>query len=635
MPSCSKKYDINKFVYDNDKIVFLLTLVLAIIITTLVPTYSFANTEETVKVQLYKFYDESLSMGNNSIVPEGTLIKEGDKHFLIINMIPLETRDFVGYLGSMKVKGNPVEVLEEYYEVYDDFNDPNKGTDPLLKGKLYPKKLIFPVEFGEEYIDVSVYVPVMAMLGVGEQEARLKVEWPEQTSFTKTEIVKTEHSEPTENSINVAKRADGMVKPETIGEAINIENGMYRIPINLWHNNEDRPSMGDGALSDEAELLIDDNGVTLFLGSDKMTVMDITASLISVYYVGEDENFHRGINYDFSLQIPGEEDPRAKVVSIPIGGKSEFVSIMLDPKVEPMGDDPIKARLKLDWGKIKPITLEESKLINAKTQGAKLPEFNIEQIHTKVDKGITLIAPKGTYDREFWFYSNKIIGEEQRKLVEQYGALSKVTAYRLEALGKLDFIPKDRVQNINGLREKLETKGVVQIKIPLGDMSKDAKLYNVEKNLAVDYSIEDGQMVFSTDSLGVFAIVEKSSTAVATTATTNSPPVKPPLQLGTKPPVLKVTPPQAQTPVQSPTTSLTNGTTNPVATNTLTSSAPTIDDQLKVVNEKRESATVEKESKVFLVLIPIVVGLIAVIMVLLWRNIDKKMEEYRAYDNYA
>lgn len=88
-----------------------------------------------------------------------------------------------------------MEVLEEYENVYDDFNkEGSQYTDSNVAGKWYPKKISIPVDvqidangnitgIPDEYDDTSVlvqvYVPVMESLGEGQgtKFARFSPDW--------------------------------------------------------------------------------------------------------------------------------------------------------------------------------------------------------------------------------------------------------------------------------------------------------------------------------------------------------------------------------------------------------------------------------------------------------------------------
>ena len=84
-------------------------------------------------------------------------------------------------------------VLEEYTDIYDNFNNPDSDfVDPEVEGKWYPKKISIPIDFEnqEDDILVQVYVPVMEsiMEGGGTKFAVLDIDW-DSLSRTEQEIL--------------------------------------------------------------------------------------------------------------------------------------------------------------------------------------------------------------------------------------------------------------------------------------------------------------------------------------------------------------------------------------------------------------------------------------------------------------
>lgn len=92
-----------------------------------------------------------------------------------------------GYLtyGEDDVPTNSEEVFasttEYYYIGYDQYNDPEFGTDSYMTGledSRYPEQVTIPVDYNDEEIWVRVYVPVMEAIGSGGlQYARLQLDW--------------------------------------------------------------------------------------------------------------------------------------------------------------------------------------------------------------------------------------------------------------------------------------------------------------------------------------------------------------------------------------------------------------------------------------------------------------------------
>lgn len=69
--------------------------------------------------------------------------------------------------------------VESYYDKYDSYNDPKKGTDANVKGQKYPHYITIPVELNQGLVWTKIYVPVMESIsaGGGSQYAKLYLDW--------------------------------------------------------------------------------------------------------------------------------------------------------------------------------------------------------------------------------------------------------------------------------------------------------------------------------------------------------------------------------------------------------------------------------------------------------------------------
>ncbi len=155
---------------------------------------------------------EKLSMADGALKytektdADGNTIKEKDPLYLVVkdgkasirmNFVSL-TSDlngtaFTGYLGELKYYPDYDDATKEpgkdekladatvetSYEGYDEYNDPDFGSDSHMKGKAYPEIVSIPVELENNEIWVQVYVPVMEGItaGSGTQNARLRLDW--------------------------------------------------------------------------------------------------------------------------------------------------------------------------------------------------------------------------------------------------------------------------------------------------------------------------------------------------------------------------------------------------------------------------------------------------------------------------
>ena len=176
-----------------------------------------AQSKYKINISLMQFDNDEYSMGNGSMKSPATLVTDinGNSH-IEIEMQSMTYLGMDGYLGKLRrvtkilaenkyhypteIETEDAEVLEEFVDVYDMFNDPSsENADSSVVGKWYPKVLSMPVNTSEEEILVQVYVPVMEsiMEGGGTKFARLVLDY---SSLEKIEEPIEESSEPSEKS---------------------------------------------------------------------------------------------------------------------------------------------------------------------------------------------------------------------------------------------------------------------------------------------------------------------------------------------------------------------------------------------------------------------------------------------------
>lgn len=205
--------------------------------------------------RLWHATSDQVSMGNSALVKPFQLIKQGDSLTLRIECQTLTTKlgktDFTGYLAKMwyfpdytdedttpfLMEGNqePVTVADEngveefsagdenendsaqaavqedqvavqalnsegvevgvesWYDTYDSYNDPKKGTDANVKGSKYPHYITMPVSLNQGVVWVQLYVPVMESIsaGSGLQYAKLYLDWSTLTQISGTDSDKS------------------------------------------------------------------------------------------------------------------------------------------------------------------------------------------------------------------------------------------------------------------------------------------------------------------------------------------------------------------------------------------------------------------------------------------------------------
>lgn len=296
-------------------------------------------------------------------------------------------------------------------------------------------------------------------------------------------------------------------------EEINLEDGYYKIPIKLWHAMEEKPSMGNKALKQVAEIEVKNKEGNLYIGSDKMTYMNITASLINIYFQKEDGYYHKAQPGSFELEVPKEKAKRPQVFMTSLVNMDEMTKVYVDPKVEPMGDEPIRARIKLDFNNIEKIDLKDAELINKFNNGAKKEEFDKNQGGEVENKGLIVSYDPGCFEKDFSFYGNKLSGDRADKIAKQFNPLDQVNVFNIDFLGELDLI-KGNEQSIQATREKIIPQKEFTLKLPLLKFKKEDNLslyyFDEDKKEKLDFTFDGDYVSFKTKKTGDYVLVKSS-----------------------------------------------------------------------------------------------------------------------------
>lgn len=455
-----------------------------------------------VKLSLMKRYDEEKSMGDGAFVPTGFITVSGGKAKLRIKMIPLTAFNFRGYLSELLVKDQPVNVLSRYDE-YDVYNNPTNGKDAKFKGVKYPKEMEFDLEWGEKDIFVQVYVPVMGELASGDQKARLRIDWPSNPESAKVSSINFDSTSVDDTAGNTNDTASNAYQskdtrnlpPLEKGENISLEPGIYKLDVSLYHEREDKASMGNNAMVHDAELISKDGKYTFLLGSTTMEVSNIIASLVSLQIRDDNAYYHFAEPHAFDLSIPGEQDKRPEVFSFDLVRKDPMIYVKVDPKVKPMGEVPVGARLKIDWLGIKKIEESESVLYKKMKNGTPRKKFDPkEKIHKILPEGFELVAQPGAFKENIVFKVNPVTGGASfQKVTQKFGRGTAMKIYEF------------KIENDYGIPTKPSKSITIKAKLPSNIVK--SKVYRLTDMAEMNTSVSGEYTSFTTDTYGEFAFV--------------------------------------------------------------------------------------------------------------------------------
>lgn len=447
--------------------------------------------------------------------------------------------------------------------------------------------------------------------------------------------------------------ADNESTPEK--KEIDLEDGCYEIPIKLWHAIEEKPSMGNKALIQRAEIEVNNKEANLYIGSDKMEYMSITASLVNIYFQKEDGIYHRAEAGCYDLEVPKEKDQRPRVFRTNLINMDEMTKVYVDPKVEPMGDEPIRARIKLDFDKIKKIDESEATLIKKFKDGPKKPEFNSKEAGEVQNKNLIVNYGPDTFKEEFSFYGNKLSGKQAEEFTKDFDKLDQVNVFKIEFLGPLDEI-SGKEESIQAKRKKIYADKEFDLKLPLLKFKGQDKLslYEVSngEKKQINYKVNGDHIEFKTKDSAIFIVVKGASSGVQVNETIDNKNLPTLSNISTSTNSSKeerannfmatVKKPQAQKissssdssspmPVEGPQVSSTTLNTSPPSIDSLQSKiesqeskGPSTNQNKDIENGVEGQEIEEKESKGIIILILLIfIGLNAIAFVVIRKNLQE------------
>ena len=155
-----------------------------------------AQTEDAAEDELFMDGEEASGDSDGAATGEEASAAQEETQSLDENEVP------AAEAATAKAVG-----VESYYDIYDSYNDPKKGTDATVKGKKYPHYITIPVELNQSIVWTRIYVPVMEAInaGGGKQYAKLYLDWNDLKQISGTETDKAALKKQVTNAQNVQK----------------------------------------------------------------------------------------------------------------------------------------------------------------------------------------------------------------------------------------------------------------------------------------------------------------------------------------------------------------------------------------------------------------------------------------------
>lgn len=508
-----------------------------------------------VVVTLLQADSDRPSMGRAALAETGTLVEADGKRWLEVQFKPLQMQGLLGYLGNVQTDGGEVFIVDRYDGVWDSWNDPVTGTDPLCRGVPYPKTVRLPLPTKDEPLEVQLYIPIMAALGNDSVAARIAYHLPEKEmaaapAATKTiaadAVTQKSEKSAVENKKDPAavKTTDKKVSANNKRLAANVvADGTYRVPVSLYHATQDKPSMGAKGLLDHAEAEVTDGRLRLYLATDVLQVGTLATSLAAVY-TAQDGVYVRAEAGDFRLSVPTmARAARPAVFAADIEGFPTVLPVLVDPQVAMMGNEPLPARLMIDWSAKEPI--KDTPLIDAMRNSAN--EAGTERL-TLSSGGLVVEVPADAFQTIPDLLVTAVTGEALSKLQSKTGSGAKSSAWTVAFSEPLERIPEADVHDTMKLRHLIDPAPLMTLYFP--KKSSAAELYRVDDSgspkavlLQADGdrwradAVLPGTFLLTEETAGATAVAQKTMPLVALPAATKTAVKAPPKTMSVRPSV--------------------------------------------------------------------------------------------------
>lgn len=265
----------------------------------------------TVDVALWHATNNTLSMGNAALNPQGVIVVDKDGNMsLQMTFQSLNISGIEGYLYRMKkvdmstvvynqyhfpssYEAEDAQILETFEGIYDSFNDPDSPSyDANTGGNEYPRIISIPIEPEEDMNYVEIYVPVMESIGAGQgtQLARLHINWDSVEKISDdpgTEdpgIDDPGTEEPGTEDPGTDEPDGGDPDDGSALDIRNLDDGVYALTGRMVKVDKTTLSMSDNAINHTIKLTVADGKYDLTLDFRGLTIGDRRGYLSELKY---------------------------------------------------------------------------------------------------------------------------------------------------------------------------------------------------------------------------------------------------------------------------------------------------------------------------------------------------------------
>lgn len=519
----------------------------------------------TVNIQLMQFHSDELSMGNESMIPQAQIVVNTDGTASIeIDMVSLTYLNRDGYLGWLKRVTNiisenrfhyPTEfetenavVLEEYENVFDEFNTPDSEyADAQVTGKWYPKKLSIPIDFDnrDDDILVQVYVPVMEFImeGGGTKFAVLDIDWDslvKTEDFTQPDTTEPSTEDPTEvptepptteipTEPTTEAPTDSIEQPTTAPnessdyDKDNLADGKYELYAEMIKTDRASYSMSNNGINHTVQLEVINGEYYLTVQFKGLAIYNQFGYLMNLYYYNKGYTYNdfgtpQGnvtpaevlSSYDVVDQYNDAEHLYPQLLKFPLVDKAggEYVPLQVFvPIMEAIADGTgtQSVLMQLDWSTLKKV--DDGNDFELEEPDEQSPEFDFTDSVT----GVKIHADKGVFAVNTTAKVTQLTSGEAYNSTENLisDVSSKFNLYDIEFSGE------------DGTEAK--PNGKIQIGIPVPSGYTSPVVYRISngRKTLINGTVSDNMFTFSAKEAGAYLIADKAASDSKTNHTNN------------------------------------------------------------------------------------------------------------------
>ena len=243
--------------------------------------------------------------------------------------------------------------------------------------------LTITVDFMDYFLNSGDSYPTNVTLTLDMDNAVKNEETTEETTEDTTEG--TENPEQPEETTDTTENEEIDIN--------NLKDGLYELPVALWHATKDQKSMAASSVNETARILVKEGNITVYIYTMPMTFGSITASLQEMKVEQSDGTWVNAVVETKS------SDGNPTCFSFSLDKLQQFINVKVNPQVEMMGNSDLDARIKFDLTSIKFVSentdsdiLTAPETTNLSSQQTKSPNTGNDFIAVYVASALTAIS---------------------------------------------------------------------------------------------------------------------------------------------------------------------------------------------------------------------------------------------------